>query len=448
MNGREQGRTDKPAIPRPSGDAPPAPAFPASRTGLFSFFLIVTVFAAYLPALNGGFVWDDDSWTTGLQPFLTSFRGLRWMWTKPGVLQQYYPLTGSTFWLDYHLWGFWTLPYHLENVVLHAAAAWLLWRLLFRFNIRGAWLAAAIFALHPVMVESTAWITERKNVLSLVLYLASLLAYGHFVRFWDSVDTPVTPGCFDRLSPDHARIIAFFLFVASVLAKTTSFSLPAVILLLCWWKRGRIRWREDVVPTIPFLLVSVIFGLLVAGLEKNHLNAKGPEWDLMFQERCVIAGRAFWFYIGKLLWPVNLCFLYPRWHPDIGSFRQWLYPISAVVALLALWLGRRQIGRGPATALFFYVGTLFPVMGFMDAYGMRYSFVWDHWVYLSSIGIIVLFASVAARIPSRSTLGVAAFLLLGTLSVLTWRQRLQLSRWRNSLERHHRLQSGRFPRSQ
>ena len=158
------------------------------RAWLFSALLVAGTFIAYLPALRGKFVWDDDAWTTGISLLLRDASGLWTMWRKLGALQQYYPLARHDLWLDYKLWGFWTLPYHVENVLLHAFAALLFWRLLWRLQVPGAWLAGAIFALHPVMVESAGWITERKNVLSLVFYLGALLAYGRFARFWNADD--------------------------------------------------------------------------------------------------------------------------------------------------------------------------------------------------------------------------------------------------------------------
>src|ERR1039458_2294408 len=205
----------------------------------FALLLVAATLLAYLPALRGQFIWDDDSWTTKISGLLRDASGLWTMWSKPGALQQYYPLTGTTFWLDYHLWGFWTLPYHVENVLLHACAALLFWRLLLRLQVPGAWLAAAIFALHPVMVESAAWITERKNVLSLVLYLGALLAYGGFACFWTTDNGTASPGATAPSRRWGAFALALLLFVAADLSKATAFSLPAVLLLVCWWKRGR-----------------------------------------------------------------------------------------------------------------------------------------------------------------------------------------------------------------
>jgi protein O-mannosyl-transferase len=392
----------------------------------FGLLLVAATLLAYLPALRGQFIWDDDSWTTKISGLLRDGSGLWTMWSKPGALQQYYPLTGTTFWLDYHLWGFWTLPYHVENVLLHACAALLFWRLLLRLQVPGAWLAAAIFAFHPVMVESAGWITERKNVLSLVLYLGALLAYGRFTCFWTTDNGTASPGTTWSSRHWGAFALALLLFVAADLSKATAFSLPAVLLLICWWKRGRIRWRADVLPSLPFFAVAIGLGLVTAWLERNSVGAKGPEWAMSFPVRCLIAGRALWFYAGHLLWPANLCFEYPRWHLDAGSFAQWLYPGTAVGVLFVLWLMRGRIGRGPATAAFFFAGTLFPVLGFLDAYYMRYSFVCDHWVYLSSLGLVALGAGLAAeavrRLGTPMLLYGSAAVLLLVLGALTWQQ--------------------------
>jgi len=423
--------------PQPSGKAtlPKSGALKGKSSRLWPWFLgfllLISTFLAYLPALRGGFVWDDDSWTLKLSGLFQNASGLSLIWFQPTELQQYYPLTASTFWLDYQLWKFWTLPYHVENVLLHVLAALLFWRLLVRLQLPGAWLAAALFALHPVMVESAAWITERKNVLSLSLYLASLLAYERFrpwvtggrraaTRTGARVAVPESAG-----HPRHAALyygLALLLFVGALLAKTTAFSLPAVVLLLAWWQHGQIRWREDVLPTLPFFALALGLCALTAWLEKNHVGAEGPDFALTFPQRCLIAGQAFWFYLGKLFWPAGLCFVYPRWQPNPGAWWQWVYPVTAVGTILGLWLARKRIGRGPLTALLFFVGTLFPVLGFMNAYGMRFSFVWDHWVYLSSLGLLALVAGTARFFCGRAMVYGFALAVLVVLGSLSWRQ--------------------------
>ena len=363
----------------------------------------------YWPCLHGGFVWDDDAWTTKLTPLFQQVSGLGAIWSWPTPLQQYYPLSATTFWLDYQLWGFWTLPYHVENLLLHLVAAALFWRLLARLAVPGAGLAAVILVLHPMMVESVAWITERKNVLSLALFLGALLAYGRFAKLWDSPTAPdQDPSRPRRPLAAPARIAeaaghwgswgwALALFLAAYLAKATTFAFPAVVLLLVWWKRGRWRWREDVLPTLPFFAASLALGLMTSWLERNHLGARGPDWQIPLAQRCIIAGHALWFYVGKLVCPTNLCFIYPRWDTVDLTPVDWLWPSAAIAVLGALWGFRRRIGRGPLTAALFFAGTLFPLLGFINGYFMRYSFVSDHWAYLPSLGLIALAASLATR---------------------------------------------------
>ncbi len=410
---------------KPSGSMAESFRSSRNRAWLLGLLLAGVTFLAYLPVFRGQFVWDDDSWTTNIGGLLRNVSGLRLIWCQFTALQQYYPLTATTFWLDYHLWGFWPLPYHVENVLLHALAALLFWRLLERLAVAGAWLAAAIFALHPVMVESAGWITERKNVLSLVFYLGALLAYGRFNAFWQADADATVPERTSRWRWGHYTT-ALFLFLGALLAKTTAFSLPAVVLLIGWWKGGRLRWRAEVLPAIPFFVLSFGMCLATAWLEKNHVMAQGPGFALTFPERCLIAGRAPWFYLGHLLWPASLCFIYPQWPLNAGSWQQWLHPVTAAGTLLALWLARKRIGRGPAAAAFFFVGTLFPVLGFMNAYGMRFSYVWDHWVYLSSLGPIALGSALVARAAKHLRAPVVLYgfaaIVLPVQAILTWQQ--------------------------
>ena len=418
----------KPPESRPG--PPPAGHAPANRApsllqqleasgGLAGFLLLLVTFLAYWPCLHGQFVWDDDSWTTSLAPYFRNIAGLVALWIHPTVLQQYIPLTGTSFWLDYQLWGFSTLPYHIENIILHGIAAVLFWRVLRRLEIPGAWLAGAILALHPVMVESAAWITERKNVLSVVLFLTALFAYGRFTHFWKKPDDVAKPRDW------NAYTTALLLFFAALLAKATTFPLPPLLLLLAWWKYGRIRWRADVLPTIPFFALAIGLGQFNSWIEKHHLGAQGSHWAFTLPERCLIAGRALWFYVGKLLWPANLCFVYPRWHIDSSSPVQWLFPAAAAAVLFALWFFRNRIGRGPAVAVFFFVGSLVPLLGFMNIYYMRYSFVCDHWVYLPSLGLIALAAALLARLAEKIRVPAAllgfAVIVLPLFTVLTWR---------------------------
>jgi tetratricopeptide (TPR) repeat protein len=396
-------------------------------------WLALTVLAllAYLPALSGSFIWDDDSYIVQNQT-LRSLRGLMQIWFEPTSIPQYYPLVHTTFWSEYHLWGLHPTGYHIVNVLLHAFAAFLLGCTLERLKLRGAWWAAAIFALHPVEVESVAWVTERKNVLSAVLYFAAALAYMRF--------EPPEPGP----APAQRRwgwyAAALGLFVAALLSKTVTCSLPAALLLVMWWKRGRLD-RDAVLPLAPFFVVGAGLGFLTAWLEKHHVGAQGPAWSLSFVQRCLIASRAFWFYAGKLLWPARLTFTYPRWQIDPAQWWQWLFPIAAAGLVAALWVKRRKLGLGPFVAVLFFAGTLGPALGFINVYPMRYSFVADHFQYLASIGLIALCAEAFVRMRRfiPGTAGVGVIVLLGAL---TWRQagiyRNLETLWRDSLAKNPR----------
>jgi len=395
--------------------------------------VLVTVLA-YLPALRGGFIWDDDQYVIG-NPLVVSPGGLPRIWLEPLASPQYYPLTLTSFWLEYRLFGGHPGGYHSNNVLLHAASALLLGAALRRLRVRGAWLAAALFALHPVQVESVAWITERKNVLSGFFYL---LAFHSWLRF--------APPEEDGGGGDRFWVLSFSLFLCALLGKSVTGTFPAAMLLLAWWKRGRIRGR-DVVPLLPFFAAAAAMGSVTAWIEKHRVGAWGPEWDLSFLERLLVAGRAPWFYLGKLIWPHPLLFIYPRWSVNAADFTQWLYPAATVLVCLALWAARKRLGRGPLAAVLFFIGTLFPALSFVNVFPMLYSFVADHFQYLASIGPIACVAALAARAfeasPGRRRraplLGAVGVVLLA-LAAATWSQARTFfdseTLWRTTLARN------------
>jgi tetratricopeptide (TPR) repeat protein len=353
------------------------------------FFMVITV---YIPAMQGGFIWDDDDYVTENQT-LKSSQGLVRIWRDPDATPQYYPLVHTSFWLEYRLWQLNPFGYHVVNVLLHAIGAILLFLILKRLELPGAWIAAAIFALHPVHVESVAWITERKNVLSGVFFFSSMLCLMNFYHLGNTSDTHPSR---------HIRWYAFgfLFFMFALLSKTVTASLPAAMLLLIWWKRAEVRLPQ-ILATIPLFVVGGISGLATAWIERHHVGAMGTTWDWSFIERCLIAGRALWFYTEKIIWPVDLMFNYRRWPIDASDWLQYLYPASVLAVLLLLWFYRKKIGRGPLCAVLFFCGTLFPALGFFDVYPLRYAFVADHFQYLASIGLIVLFVQSGCRLLQR-----------------------------------------------
>jgi tetratricopeptide (TPR) repeat protein len=380
--------------------------------------LVVVTFVAYQPTWHAGFIWDDDSYVTE-NLALRSLDGLGNIWVKPGTTPQYYPLVFTTFWVEYHIWKLQPLGYHLTNVVLHAFNAVLLWFVLRSLKISGSWCAATIFALHPVSVESVAWVTERKNVLSGLFYFLALLAYLRF--------RPLTDRDAARVSDWRYYPLVLVLFLCALLSKTVTCSLPAVLMLLVWWKTGRVE-RQDVRALAPLFVLGVASGFMTTWMEKHSVGAGGAEWALSFVQRCLVAGRGLWFYAGKLFWPRNFTFIYPRWKIDAGVAWQYLFPVAALVVLIALWLLRSRIGKGPLAAVLCFAGTLVPALGFIDVFPFRYTYVADHFQYLASIGLISLAASTGTAICERAgqrgrnwgTLAAAIALLV--LGVSTWRQ--------------------------
>lgn len=385
--------------------APPAnsPAdWPCASAGANWVLVFALTLVAYWPALDAGFVWDDDGHLT--RPELRSLAGLARIWFEPGATQQYYPLLHSAFWLEHQLWGNHAPSYHLLNVLLHATAAGLLGTVLRRLSVPGAWLAALLFALHPVAVESVAWISEQKNTLSTVLYLGAVLAYLRF----------------DTERRRAAYGWATGLFVAAVLTKTVAATLPAALLVILWWQRGRLAWRRDALPLLPWLTFGVAAGAVTALVERTLIGAQGSDFALTWPDRLLLAGRVPWFYLGKLLWPADLIFIYPRWNLDATAAWQYLFPTATLGALAMLWRWRHR-HRGPLAAALFFGGSLFPALGFVDVFPFLYSYVADHFQYLPSIGVLALVATFLIRIPPAWRNGIAPTVLVA-FTALTWRQ--------------------------
>lgn len=364
--------------------------------------VVATVAIAYLPALRCNFVWNDGDYVT--QPQLRSWSGLWRIWTEPGATEQYYPVLHGAFWLQHRLWGDAAVGYHAANILLHAAAACLLVLLLGRLcpgrSPLVPWLAGLLFALHPVCVESVAWISEEKNTLSAVFCLGAALVYlGR--GYW----------------------LASVLFVLALLSKTTTAVLPAVLLIVCWWQRGRLEWRRDVAPLVPWFAMAAAAGIFASWVEGKYVGAQGGVFSLGAGERCLLAGRAFWFYIGKLLWPADLIFFYPRWRIDPSSWRQYIGLAAGLALLAACWIARRR-HRGALALVLAFGLSLLPTLGFLNVYGSLFSYVADHWAYLAVPVAAAAAAGAWGAWSRRATAAprAAAALVLAILGVLTWRQ--------------------------
>lgn len=364
-----------------------------------ALLLVALVLVAHLPALGAGFLWDDDTFLTA-NPLIHAPDGLARFWFSTEA-PDYFPLTSSMLWIEWRLWGADPAGYHAVNVALHVAAVLLLWRVLSRLGVPGAWLGAALFGVHPVTVESVAWITERKNTLPAALALASML---QILRSGES-------------GSRAAGIGAFGLFVAALLAKTSVVVLPPILLVLAWWRNGRVT-RDDLRRTAPYFAAALLLGAVTLFFQSQRAIGDAAVRDDGALSRLALAGRAVWFYLGQAVWPVDLCFVYPRWETGAFTVRAFL-PLVALV----LWFGVawRLRARGVVAAAACFVIALLPVLGFADIYFMRFSLVADHWQHLALPAVTAVLAAGAMRLPRsapRATAGVA----LAALGLLTFQR--------------------------
>ena len=375
---------------------------------IFALGLLVVI--CYLPAmLWGGFVWDDNI-CVKVEP-VQEVSGLWQIWFAPSALGEeghYWPLVYTTFWLEHKLWGFDPAGYHVVNVLLHLANVLLLWHLLRRLVVPGAWVVAAVFAVHPLHVESVAWIIERKDVLSGLFYLASALVWMRFVE-----------------KPSSRRYAcSLALYAAGLLSKSIVVTLPAALLIWHWWKQGRVT-STDLLRLVPFFLVGLV---ITVGDLAFYQSVEPLALGYSFTERTLIAARALWFYAGKLLWPTNLAVIYPLWDIRVADPLAWGYFIAAVALAIILWHFRQRIGRGPLAGALFFAVTLSPVLGFVDYGYMQYAFVADRFQYLAGIGVVaVAIGAVSSGVRrlsglwQKGMLGIAVVVMV-VLGLLTWRQ--------------------------
>jgi Flp pilus assembly protein TadD len=353
----------------------------------------------------------------------------------------------TSFWIEKRLWSLQPFGYHLVNVLLHAGSALLLWGLLVRLGLPGAWFAAALFALHPLSVESVAWITERKNTLSLFLSLLAIHAWYSYLEARAKAAEPKNERKNERKKKRRAArtalpwfrapavlyVLAFAFLTLALFAKTTACVVPAVLLVLAWWQRERVGW-SDVRPLLPLFAVGAGLALQTAWLERTMVQAAGSEWEIGPAGRALLAGQTSLFYAGKLFFPAKLAFIYERWTVDPRELSQWI-PAAVVLGLLAaVWLLRRRVGRGPLAGVLLFLGVLAPAMGFFNVYAMRYSWVADHFAYQA----VAVFAActVCGAASWIAPLGIApqrpaVVLSVVALAVLASRTHAQSGSYRN-----------------
>ena len=393
------------------------------------------VAVSFYPALSAGFVLDDNIFTDA--PAVRAWSGLWNIWFSPSDIEReghYWPITYTTFWLEHKLWGLTAFGTHLVNLLLYMVNVLLLWSLLRCLAVPGAWVVAAVFAVHPMHVESVAWAIGRKDLLSGLFYMAAALCW---IRSLDGVGDS-QPDSRDALSRslwrrwlDSVRVprpgfylAALELFVAAMLSKSVAVTLPVAFAIWLWWKNGRVTWT-DAWRIVPFFLVAL--GIALADLS-YYTSGREFNFDYGLAERALIAAHALWFYVGKLVWPTDLAVIYPLWDVDTGDPLAWGYLIAAVAVAALLWVGRHRLGRAPLAGAVFFAVTLSPVLGFVDFAYMRLSFVADRYAYLAGIGVIAVLIGAAAhgagKLPNRLKVGASAVLVavLAVFGKLTWDQ--------------------------
>ena len=398
---------------------------PTRRSAILGAALLTVVaFAVYGPALRGGMLWDDPAHIT--RPAMRSLTGLYYIWFLPGATQQYYPLLHSAFWLEWQLWKDDTFPYHVVNVLQHAGAACLLWGVLRTLRVPGAFLAAAIFVVHPVNVESVAWISEQKNTLSMLFYLGAAWCYLLFDEA--SPSTRRFPWGDVTSRPPGWYLFALGLFVLGLLTKTVIATLPAALLVVFWWRRGCVDLRRDVLPLLPWFVMGAAAGAFTAWTERVLIGAQGAEFDLSVLQRILLAGRVIWFYLYKLVLPLEQLFFYPRWVIDPSDWTWWVYPAGVIAMVTTLGAIAVRTGiRAPLAAFLLFAGTLFPVLGFFNVFPFRFSYVADHFQYHAQLSVLALAAAGAMRLvqlrpAARVPMYAGAAALVAVLGAVSWNQ--------------------------
>jgi len=386
---------------------------PRGRALIFAVVLAAVTIFAYRPAWHGGFLWDDDDYIIKNQ-LLTASDGWQRIWFSLDSPSQYFPLTYSTFRIEHALWGLNTTGYHWVNLLLHIGNALLVWAVLARLGVPGSWLAAAIFALHPVQVESVAWITERKNVLMGFFFLLTLVAWIAFIdkrtrRRW------------------IFYCLALIFYVLALSAKATACTLPAALFLILWLQKKPVTMRR-LMQIVPFVVLGIGMGLLAVWWERYHQGTNREVFTFLSPiERILVASRAVWFYLSKIFWPSNLTFIYPRWNISPADLLDYIWLLAGIAACVAIYFLRRYVGRSVEVAAAFFVATLSPVLGFIMLFTFRYTFVADHYQYLACIGPIAFASAGIVSLSDkftqyRAVIISAAVLIVASLATLTWRQ--------------------------
>jgi hypothetical protein len=267
--------------------------------------LVLLTVAAYTPAIPAGFVFDDSSLIVENRLVHQPIGLFRFWFTTQ--MPDYYPLTWSLWWGEWRLWGSTPMGYHVVNILLHAGNAVLVWIILRRLKIIGAWVAALVFAVHPVSVATVAWISEQKNTLSMLLFLMSILLYLRY----------------DQNGQRNWYILSWAAYLLALLSKSAVVMLPIVLLACLWWTHGRISWK-DLGNSSPFFALSLGFALVTIWFQHNRALVGHIAHPPAISTRLAVMGWVPWFYAFKAWVPANLTVVYPKWRVDASNGVAWL----------------------------------------------------------------------------------------------------------------------------
>jgi hypothetical protein len=384
------------------------------KTVLQALVIVAAGLWIYWPALDGGWFWDDSTLVTA-NSNLRSLRGLWQIWfgVPTDEYWLYWPLTWTFLWIEWQLWGNDPVGYHLCNLALHILSGLLLWRLFNRLGLRWGWFGGLLFVIHPLAVESVAWVSEIKNTLSLPLFLLSFDAW------------------LDAEEKNSSYLRSVFFYCAAMLAKTSTVMLPLVLLLYCWWKRGRITLQE-LIQTMPYFFIAAALGLYTVFLQSHVRVELGG-----FVTRLIGAGSAIFFYLGKFIFPATLMPIYPQWNLDAPSFLQVMALPTIVVLLFGLWTQRKGWGRHVLFGFGFFLLNLLPVLGLVKMSYFNISWVADHLCYIPPIGLVGLIVLGLEQLYGRLSLlpyllGIGAMAAVLATGLLSWESNRYARLFRNN----------------
>ncbi|MBL8878075.1 MAG: tetratricopeptide repeat protein [Phycisphaerales bacterium] len=409
---------------------PPRPGQSHAQFWIALFAVGAIAAAVHWPSVSNGFTnWDDTPYISN-NLHMRSVDGLKRIWLTTES-PQYYPLTFTSFWVEYQLWGDEPRGYHVVNVALHALNAMLVVCLLraLGMSVGAAFAVALLFAVSPIQVMSVAWVAQRKNTLSTAFGLLSMLCAARY---------------FQREKIGW-YVAAAVMFAAALLSKATWVVLPVVIFSTAVWIQ-RIPARRTLLPLIPFVAMAALSVVITTAMERQYAERD----DLGFAQRLLVAPGALLWYYGKSLLPIDLAPFYPTWPASPRDYEPWVSIGLLAICSVALFVARRRMPPWTLWGIVSFGAFLLPIVGIASFGNIGVTWVSDHYVYY---GLVALYAAVvaagAAVLPGRSPGAralVGAALLIPTAGVMAF-QSVQYtpvfkdahSFWQRTIEKNPQL---------